>query len=176
MEVRRWTESAINCWKRGAVCEGCIYNNFFASQKTCKMKSTIILLVKKFGPPPDEKEKTFIMEDKMLTTCDLKRVMEKASEGLTLDLKLTKDWKFERENWLGGIRYLFTLPNGYEVSVIKNFGSYGARYDKWELCVMKNSEIVKTFLTPKEVKGWLTDAEVEEILEKISKIQEELCQ
>lgn len=112
----------------------------------------------------------------MLTTCDLKRVMEKASEGLTLDLKLTKDWNFERENWLGGIRYLFTLPNGYEVSVIKNFGSYGARYDKWELCVMKNSEIVKTFLTPKEVKGWLTDAEVEEILEKISKIQEELCQ
>ncbi len=63
MDVRRWTISAIECWKRGGVCRGCIYEDFFKSLKRCRMKSTIIELVKKIGPPPKEKEKTYIQEE-----------------------------------------------------------------------------------------------------------------
>lgn len=60
---QRWTTSAIMCWKRGCICKGCIYEKFFISIKECRMKSSVIKLVKKFGPPPDLKEKT-VLEDK----------------------------------------------------------------------------------------------------------------
>lgn len=63
MDVRRWTVSAIACWKRGGVCSGCIYENFFASMRKCRMKFSVIELVKKLGPPPNEKEQTFILSE-----------------------------------------------------------------------------------------------------------------
>lgn len=62
-EYRRWTEAAVECWKRGCICKGCIYENFFKSIKKCRMKSSVITLVKKLGPPPNLKEKT-ILRDK----------------------------------------------------------------------------------------------------------------
>ncbi len=63
MDVRRWTESAIGCWKRGCNCAGCYYENFFTSKRKCQMKSAVIELVRKFGPPPNLKEKTILEED-----------------------------------------------------------------------------------------------------------------
>lgn len=59
---QRWTPSAIMCWKRGCICKGCIYEKFFISIKECRMKSSVIKLVKNFGPPPNLEEKTILEE------------------------------------------------------------------------------------------------------------------
>ena len=50
VSVQRWTEGAINCYKRGCVCKNCPVKNLITSQK-CQMKSAVIRLVKKFGIP-----------------------------------------------------------------------------------------------------------------------------
>lgn len=53
--VRRWTYTAVECYARGCVCTGCWYNDFFKpSNFKCRMKYTIIELVKCFGPPTTE--------------------------------------------------------------------------------------------------------------------------
>lgn len=44
---RRWTDTAIDCYKRGCVCEGCFYNNFFSGKtQRCQMKAAVLELVR----------------------------------------------------------------------------------------------------------------------------------
>lgn len=170
---RRWTESAIACWKRGCVCKGCIYENFFQSIKRCRMKSAVIALVKQLGPPPNLKEKKIILERNNTMENQEKDLYNQLNkkfgvENMTLELNLKKVWEYEKSEHLGGIHYAFTFKNGYGASVIKNYGSYGATEDKWELAITKNKELVEVpSIFDDLVKGWLSDAEVEEILKKI---------
>lgn len=50
--VRRWTSTAVECYKRGCVCNGCFYNDFFSkSPQRCQMKSTVLELVRVLGTP-----------------------------------------------------------------------------------------------------------------------------
>ena len=48
-----WTQSAIECYKRGGICEGCPTKELISSQK-CQMKKTIIKLVATIGKPPKD--------------------------------------------------------------------------------------------------------------------------
>jgi hypothetical protein len=50
--IKRWTPTAIDCYKRGCICEGCFYNDFFsgATQK-CQMKAAVLELVRVIGTP-----------------------------------------------------------------------------------------------------------------------------
>lgn len=50
--VRRWTNTALECYKRGCMCEGCFYADFFSgtSQK-CQMKASVLELVRVLGKP-----------------------------------------------------------------------------------------------------------------------------
>lgn len=61
--VRRWTNTALECYKRGCVCEGCFYTDFFngTSQK-CQMKASVLELVRVIGTPNVELQQ-FIIED-----------------------------------------------------------------------------------------------------------------
>ena len=47
--ISRWTIDAINCYKRGCVCEGCPIQNLISSK--CFMKASVIELVKVLGAP-----------------------------------------------------------------------------------------------------------------------------
>lgn len=97
------------------------------------------------------------------------------TDNLTLDLKLQKKWAFEKSDYLGGVRYCFSLSNSLVVSVIKNFGSYGAKVDKWEMAVIFNDEFyIPDFFNGEIVKGWLSDAEVEQYLEQLNEISPEI--
>ncbi len=50
--VRRWTQTATDCYKRGCVCSGCFYNDFFKdSPQKCQMKATVLELVRVLGRP-----------------------------------------------------------------------------------------------------------------------------
>ena len=48
--VRRWTTTALECYKRGCNCEGCFYSDFFSgSSQKCQMKASVLELVRVIG-------------------------------------------------------------------------------------------------------------------------------
>ena len=78
----------------------------------------------------------------------------------------------------GGIQYVFRFGNNYGASVVKFWGSYGSDNDLWKLAVLKfdgpgvwdwdlnyDTEITD------DVLGYLEEAEVREILEKIKGLE-----
>ncbi|MGN0006206.1 MAG: hypothetical protein ACI37Z_09605 [Candidatus Gastranaerophilaceae bacterium] len=55
IQVRRWTNASLECYKRGCVCEGCFYTDFFnGSSQRCQMKSSVLELVRVLGKPDVE--------------------------------------------------------------------------------------------------------------------------
>ena len=53
--VRRWTTTALECYKRGRNCEGCFYRDFFSgSSQKCQMKASVLELVRVIGTPDVE--------------------------------------------------------------------------------------------------------------------------
>lgn len=57
VSVRRWTETSIDCYKRGCVCSGCFYSEFFkGSNQKCQMKTSVLELVRVLGTPKLDKE------------------------------------------------------------------------------------------------------------------------
>ena len=61
--VRRWTPTAIDCFKRGCMCSGCFYKDFFGkSSQRCQMKATVLELVRILGTPEVEQQNPFIEE------------------------------------------------------------------------------------------------------------------
>lgn len=53
--VRRWTPTAVDCYKRGCNCEGCFYTDFFnGTAQKCQMKASVLELVRVLGTPDVE--------------------------------------------------------------------------------------------------------------------------
>lgn len=77
-----------------------------------------------------------------------------------------------------GKQKIYTFPNGYGASVVQHSFSYGGREGKWELAVLliTNNEPLRyelaynTRLTD-NVLGWLSDEQVEELLNKIEQLE-----
>jgi len=66
--VRRWTQTAIDCYKRGCVCSGCFYYDFFKdSPQKCQMKATVLELVRVLGRPNIEPAQSIISEPTVTT-------------------------------------------------------------------------------------------------------------
>ena len=67
----------------------------------------------------------------------------------------------------GGTIKIYKFPNSYGASVVKNSHSYGGKEGLWELAVLKGS--ARTYDTPitDDVLGWLSDQDVENILDQI---------
>lgn len=51
--LRRWTQTAIDCYERNCICEGCIYKDLLETSN-CQMKRSVFALLKKLGKPNDE--------------------------------------------------------------------------------------------------------------------------
>lgn len=49
--VRYWTTDAVNCYKRGCICEGCPIREMVKSLDRCQMKATVLELVRIHGIP-----------------------------------------------------------------------------------------------------------------------------
>lgn len=61
---RRWTNSSIDCYERGCICEGCIIDKILKnSPQKCQMKATVLELVREFGRPAntDNFKRNFIV-------------------------------------------------------------------------------------------------------------------
>ena len=54
---KKWTPSAIDCYMLGCVCKKCnLYKIYFLNNPVkCKMKETVIELVRRFGIPETDK-------------------------------------------------------------------------------------------------------------------------
>lgn len=50
IKLKRWTPAAVQCYQRGCVCKGCFYEEFFTADK-CRMKSSVMELVRQLGAP-----------------------------------------------------------------------------------------------------------------------------
>ena len=92
----------------------------------------------------------------------------------TLGLKFVEEFKQslvdENHDW--GHQYIFRFPNNYGASVVRNPGSYGNAQDLWEMALIFFDEDGNWNLTYErdfddDVKGYLTDDNVIELLEKI---------
>ena len=73
---------------------------------------------------------------------------------------------------LGGVHYIFKFPNDYGASVVKGRYTYGGPQDFWEMALIFFEEDGNYNLTyerdfDEDVKGYLTDDNVIELLEKI---------
>ena len=59
--VRRWTNTALECYKRGCVCEGCFYTDFFnGTSQRCQMKASVLELVRVLGKPNVEIQQVLV--------------------------------------------------------------------------------------------------------------------
>lgn len=61
VEYRYWSEDAKMCLNRKCICEGCQHEKLMSGK--CMMKCAVLTLIKKFGPPSDYKEKSFIDDE-----------------------------------------------------------------------------------------------------------------
>ena len=53
--VRRWTTTALECYKRWCNCVGCFYSDFFkGTAQKCQMKASVLELVRVLGKPDIE--------------------------------------------------------------------------------------------------------------------------
>lgn len=83
-----------------------------------------------------------------------------------------KQYLIRKGKQYDGIQYVFKFPNGYGASVIKTRYSYGSEQDLWEMALIFFDEDGSSDLTYErdfddDVKGYLTDDNVIELLEKI---------
>lgn len=75
-------------------------------------------------------------------------------------------------------QWTFKFENNYGASVIKRYGSYGYKEDKFELAVLyftENGTSILTYNTPitDNVIGYLDNNEVLELLEQIKNLKED---
>lgn len=63
--IRRWSDTAKECYKRGCICNGCsIYESFFKTNKRkCLMKNAVLEMVRKFGITEDLIRKDILLDD-----------------------------------------------------------------------------------------------------------------
>ena len=76
---------------------------------------------------------------------------------------------------LGGIHYIFRFPNNYGASVVKGKYTYGGDEDLWEMALLyfhnESNDYELTYEKDFEddVKGYLAEYQVNELLRKIIK-------
>lgn len=70
-----------------------------------------------------------------------------------------------------GVQLIYRYPNGYGASVVSFYGSYGGSQGLWELAVLDHEGNI-TYDTPitNDVEGYLTNDEVDELLERIERL------
>ncbi len=83
--LEHWTESAIDCYLRGCVCEGCD----IPRPENCRMKDSVLALVRQYGNPKAfiVKQKKKVMHDKELVY-NIQEMLEAGEQLKTIAVKL----------------------------------------------------------------------------------------
>lgn len=95
---------------------------------------------------------------------------------MNLNLKIAEKFmQYKTDEYideLDGIHYIFKFPNNYGASVVKGRYTYGGPKDLWEMALIffygdDDYELTYEKDFDDDVKGYLTDEQVNEFLEKI---------
>jgi hypothetical protein len=78
-----------------------------------------------------------------------------------------KDIQFNSHN--GGFQGFVDLVNGYRLSVVQSPYSYGGNKGLWEIGLMAGNSLVKVSEWCDQVKGYLTESEVEKEIKWLNK-------
>lgn len=68
--------------------------------------------------------------------------------------------KYKEEPIHDGLHYVAEFPNGYGISIIKHYGSYGGPEDEFEIAVLKDGGLYYDTEITNDVIGWLSESEV----------------
>ena len=85
-------------------------------------------------------------------------------------MKAFKDLEFNPHPSGEGIQARIEFDNGYGVSVICTPFSYGGKSGLYEMAVFHDGELTYTTDLGDDVKGWLTEDEVTELLKQIQEL------
>lgn len=91
-------------------------------------------------------------------------------------MKTFKDLRFEEITYTKYYKKqgILNFDNGYGVSVVQGTGTYSNNENQWELAVLKNGELCyDTPITP-DVIGWLSEADVTEVMKKVQELEGEI--
>ena len=88
-----------------------------------------------------------------------------------MERKFMEHPHIQTENFrLDGIQYLFSFPNGYGASVLRNSFTYGGKRGLYELAVIFDGDLCYDTEITDDVLGYLTVEDVLNTLEKIKKL------
>lgn len=96
-------------------------------------------------------------------------MFKSASVGLINALK-ENCTEYKQSTAMGGYQYLAMYPNGFGVSIIKHFGSYGADYDLWEAAVMKGGLTCYDTDITCDVVGFLRDEDAVKLVQAVQRL------
>ena len=85
-------------------------------------------------------------------------------------MKTFADIPFKETTMPKGVQALLSFGGDYELSIIKNEGSYGGKQGLYEIAVFKgNYQVELPGITAQgdTVKGWLTESDIDAILLKM---------
>lgn len=105
-ELKRWTVSAVYCYKRHCVCKGCLYKEILESE--CCMKETVLALYRKFGEPIEARLKRMERKQKrIIEYYGFEAQKEKLKEEMT-ELAYARD----EENFIEEIADVLNVIQG----------------------------------------------------------------
>lgn len=104
VSVRRWTIDAMDCYKRGCVCEGCFYDDFFrdgGARHKCQMKAAVLELVRVIGVPEGLQKNNIIPDDKAPSAPvkKLKKITEKKEKTPPPGWWQKNEVEYLKEHW-----------------------------------------------------------------------------
>ena len=82
-----------------------------------------------------------------------------------------KDLNFKEDKARKGVQAWVDLPNGFEVSIVKHYYSYGGEKGLYEIGVFKDGIMCDPLGWGDEVKGWLRPEDVEQELASIKELE-----
>ena len=94
-----WTPSAIDCFERKCRCKGCFYSEIL--ETTCKMKYTVIQIIKVKGLPP--KELKIIDINRVIDLLEAGKKLKEIAE--ILDVDYIRLIRFVQGSGVSGYRY-----------------------------------------------------------------------
>jgi len=79
----------------------------------------------------------------------------------------------EEKSLHGGIQRIYRFENSrYGASVVCHEGSYSRKGSKWELAVLYDDELCYDTHITNDVRGWLNDDDVQNILAQIDRLRD----
>lgn len=107
VSVRRWTIDALDCYKRGCICEGCFFDDFFrngGTRQKCQMKAAVLELVRVVGVPEGLQRNDIIPEDKIKQAVISKKIkkqkyIKKAEKQISPKWWQKNEVEYLKEHW-----------------------------------------------------------------------------